>query len=106
MTFTFNTLLLWLLHVINSAIPVIVGIVVAGRINKLIERKDEDENPEEKEKIITPFAIKCPVCNGRGEVRAHLYKDDSSDINMTYVTCHACKGHGYIIRDGAELVIY
>lgn len=48
MTFTFNTLLLWLLHVINSAIPVIVGVVVAGRINKLIERKDEDENPEEK----------------------------------------------------------
>lgn len=49
MTFTFNTLLSWLLHVINSTIPVIVGIVVAGRINKLIERKDEDENPEEKE---------------------------------------------------------
>lgn len=49
MTFTFNTLLSWLLHVINSAIPVIVGIVVAGRINKLIERKDEDENPEEEE---------------------------------------------------------
>lgn len=48
MAFTFNTLLSWLLHVINSAIPVIVGIVVAGRINKLIERKDEDENPEEK----------------------------------------------------------
>lgn len=48
MEFTFNTLLSWLLHVINSAIPVIVGIIVAGRINKLIERKDEDENPEEK----------------------------------------------------------
>lgn len=48
-TFTFNSLLSWLLHVINSAIPVIVGIVVAGRINKLIERKDEDENPEEEE---------------------------------------------------------
>ena len=48
MTFTFNTLLSWLLHVINAAIPVIVGIVVAGRINKLIERKDEDENPEEE----------------------------------------------------------
>ena len=26
-----------------------VGVVIAGRINKLIERKDEDENPEEKE---------------------------------------------------------
>ena len=50
MTFTFNSLLSWLFHVINSAIPVIIGIVVAGRINKLIERKDEDENPEEKEK--------------------------------------------------------
>lgn len=50
MTFTFNSLLLWLLHVINSAIPVIVGVVVAGRINKLIERKDEDENPEKEEK--------------------------------------------------------
>ena len=50
MTFTFNSFLLWLLHVINSAIPVIIGIVVAGRINKLIERKDEDENPEEEEK--------------------------------------------------------
>lgn len=49
MTFTFNALLSWLLHVINSSIPVIVGIVVARRINKLIERKDEDENPEEKE---------------------------------------------------------
>lgn len=60
----------------------------------------------QKKKIMTPFAIKCPVCNGIGEVKAHLYKDDSSDINMTYVTCHACKGHGYIIRDGAELVIY
>lgn len=50
MTFTFNSLLSWLLHIINSAIPVIIGIVVAGYINKLIERKDEDENPEEKEK--------------------------------------------------------
>lgn len=50
MTFTFNSLLSWLLHVINSAIPVIVGVVVAGRINKLIERKDEDENPEKEEK--------------------------------------------------------
>lgn len=60
----------------------------------------------QKKKIMTPFAIKCPVCNGIGEVKAHLYKDDSSDINMTYVTCHACKGHGYIIRDGAELIIY
>lgn len=50
MTFTFNSLLSWLLHVINSAIPVIIGIVVAGRINKLIERKDEDENPEKEEK--------------------------------------------------------
>ena len=50
MTFTFNSLLLWFLHVINSAIPVIVGVVVAGRINKLIERKDEDENPEKEEK--------------------------------------------------------
>lgn len=50
MTFTFNFLLSWLLHVINSAIPVIVGVVVAGRINKLIERKDEDENPEKEEK--------------------------------------------------------
>ncbi len=49
MTFTFNSLLSWLLHVINSAIPVIVGVVVAGRINKLIERKDEDENPEKEE---------------------------------------------------------
>lgn len=50
MTFTFNSLLSWLLHIINSAIPVIIGIVVAGHINKLIERKDEDENPEEEEK--------------------------------------------------------
>lgn len=50
MTFTFNSLLSWLLHVINSAIPVIIGIVVAERINKLIERKDEDENPEKEEK--------------------------------------------------------
>lgn len=49
MTFTFNSLLSWVLHIIKSAIPVIVGIVVE-RINKLIERKDEDENPEEKEK--------------------------------------------------------
>lgn len=49
MTFTFNTLLSWLLHVINSAISVIIGVVIAGRINKLIERKDEDENPEEEE---------------------------------------------------------
>lgn len=37
MTFTFNSLLSWFLHVINSAIPVIIGIVVAGRINKFID---------------------------------------------------------------------
>lgn len=49
MTLTLNSLLSWLLHVINSAIPVIVGVVVAGRINKLIDRKDnKDENPEEE----------------------------------------------------------
>ena len=61
---------------------------------------------KKKKKITKPFAIKCPVCNGRGEVKAHLYKDDSFGIDMTYVTCHACKGHGYIIRYGAELIIY
>lgn len=44
----------------------------------------------QKKKIITPFAIKCPVCNGRGKVKAHLYKDDSFGIDMTYVTCRAC----------------
>lgn len=49
MEFTLTSLFKWLLDILNSAIPVIVGIVVAGRINKLIERKDEDENPEEKE---------------------------------------------------------
>ena len=50
MSLTFNSLLSWLLHVINSAIPVIVGVVVAGRINKLIDRKDNiDENPEKEE---------------------------------------------------------
>ena len=57
---------------------------------------------KKKKKITKPFAIKCPVCNGRGEVKAHLYKDDSFDIDMTYVTCRACKGHGYIIHYGAE----
>ena len=61
---------------------------------------------KKKKKIIKPFAIKCPVCNGRGEVKVHLYEDDSFGIDMTYVTCHACKGHGYIIRYGAELIIY
>ena len=50
MEFTLTSLFKWLLDILNSAVPVIVGIVVAGRINKLIERKDEDENPEEKEK--------------------------------------------------------
>lgn len=60
----------------------------------------------QKKKIIKPFAIKCPVCNGRGEVKSHLYEDDSFDIDMTYVTCRACKGHGYIIHYGAELIIY
>ena len=49
MEFTLTSLFKWLLDILNSAIPIIVGIVVAGRINKLIERKDEDENPEEKE---------------------------------------------------------
>lgn len=48
MEITFNSVLLWFLTTLNSAIPVIVGVVVAGRINKLIERKDEDENPEEE----------------------------------------------------------
>lgn len=61
---------------------------------------------KKKKKIITPFAIKCPVCNGRGEVRAYPYEDDSFGIDMTYVTCRACKGHGYIIRYGVELIIY
>ena len=60
----------------------------------------------QKKKIMTPFAIKCPVCNGRGEVRADLYEDDPLGTDMTYVTCRACKGHGYIIHYGAELIIY
>lgn len=60
----------------------------------------------QKKKIIKPFAIKCPVCNGRGEVRAHLYEDDPLGIDMTYVTCRACKGHGYVVHYGAELTIY
>lgn len=50
MEFTLISLFKWFLDILNSAVPVIVGVVIAGRINKLIERKDEDENPEEKEK--------------------------------------------------------
>ena len=49
MEFTLTSLFKWLLDILTSAVPVIVGVVIAGRINKLIERKDEDENPEEKE---------------------------------------------------------
>ena len=49
MEFTLTSLFKWLLDILNSALPVIVGVVIAGRINKLIERKDEDENSEEKE---------------------------------------------------------
>ena len=49
MEFTLTSLFKWLLDILNSAVPIIVGVVIAGRINKLIERKDEDENPEEKE---------------------------------------------------------
>lgn len=56
----------------------------------------------QKNKIIKPFAIKCPVCNGRGEVRAHLYKDDPLNIDMTYVRCRSCKGNGYVVFYGAE----
>ena len=58
---------------------------------------------QKKKKTIKPFALKCPVCNGRGEVRAHLYQDDPLGINMTYVTCRSCKGNGYIVCYGAEL---
>lgn len=57
---------------------------------------------QKKKKIIKPFAIKCPVCNGRGEVRAQLYQDDPLGIDMTYVTCRSCKGNGYIVCYGAE----
>ena len=57
---------------------------------------------KKKKKIIKPFALKCPVCNGRGEVRAHLYQDDPLGIDMTYVCCRSCKGNGYIIFYGAE----
>ena len=61
---------------------------------------------KKKKKIIKPFALKCPVCNGRGEVRACLYEDDPLSINMTYVSCRSCKGNGYIVHYGAELTIY
>lgn len=57
---------------------------------------------KKKKKIIKPFALKCPVCNGRGEVRACLYEDDPLGINMTYVRCRSCKGNGYIVFYGAE----
>lgn len=57
---------------------------------------------KKKKKIIKPFALKCPVCNGRGEVRACLYEDDPLSINMTYVRCRSCKGNGYIIFNGVE----
>ena len=49
MEFTLTSLFKWLLDILNSAVPIIIGVVIAWRINKLIERKDEDENPEEKE---------------------------------------------------------
>lgn len=58
---------------------------------------------QKKKKIIKPFALKCPVCNGRGEVRAHLYQDDPLGIDMTYVTCRACKGNGFIVVYTAEV---
>lgn len=57
---------------------------------------------KKKKKTIKPFALKCPVCNGRGEVRAHLYQDDPLGIDMTYVRCRSCKGNGYIVCYGAE----
>lgn len=57
---------------------------------------------QKKKKIIKPFALKCPVCNGRGEVHASLYQNDPLSIDMTYVTCRACKGNGYIVCYGAE----
>lgn len=57
---------------------------------------------KKKKKTIKPFALKCPVCNGRGEVRAHLYQDDPLGIDMTYVTCRSCKGNGYVVFYGAE----
>lgn len=58
---------------------------------------------QKKKKIIKPFALKCPVCNGRGEVRAHLYQDDPLGIDMTYVTCRSCKGNGFIVIYTAEV---
>lgn len=60
---------------------------------------------KKKKKTIKPFALKCPVCNGKGEVRVHLFLDDPLD-NMTTIPCHACKGRGYIVHYGAELTIY
>lgn len=50
MEITFNSVLLWFLATLNAAIPVIIGVVIAGRINKLIDKEDnEDENPEKEE---------------------------------------------------------
>ncbi len=41
----------------------------------------------------TPFT--CPVCEGRGKVRA-----PEAVTCITFITCHACKGTGVIWRDG------
>ena len=57
---------------------------------------------KKKKNTIKPFALKCPICNGRGEIRAHLYQDDPLGIDMTYVTCRSCKGNGYIIFNSVE----
>lgn len=37
MEFTLTSLLKWLLDILNSAVPIIVGVVIAGRINKFID---------------------------------------------------------------------
>lgn len=37
MEFTLTSLFKWLLDILNSAVPIIVGVVIAGRINKFID---------------------------------------------------------------------
>jgi len=46
-------------------------------------------------------AVKCPVCEGTGQVPSWFYSDktvraDSTIVSINSVTCRSCNGKGYV----------
>lgn len=61
-----------------------------------------DRCPQEDEMLITYKEVKCPECDGSGEVDADYYADSDGEYYTISGTCPICDGEGTIEEEERE----